>query len=351
MATALAQILTHYYTGTDIGHLAPGRTGSACCSSRGCTARCSAAPRTPGRAACGIRAVYLATAAKDGQIALESEHGRLLTYLPAPLTITSSATDHARTAPRPDGVIDGRYRGSLQIIARGRGLDVINRVGLESYVRGVVPAESPPTWPAAELEAQAIAARSYALDEHPAGRLRPLRRHPLAGVRRLDAETPATNAAVAATIGQVVTYAGAPVTTYYFASSGGETEDVQNAFAGAAPEPYLTAVLDPFDGSRFGPITMTRHQAARKLRGLLHGTLESIVVTATRCLAADPHRGGRRQPGHDDGQRADARQRARPAQHLGLLHRDPASAEPASGWDRACAKPTRVRSGPSGPSG
>ena len=38
----------------------------------------------------------------------------------------------------------------------------MNVLGLESYVRGVVPVESPPSWAPAELQAQAIAARSYA---------------------------------------------------------------------------------------------------------------------------------------------------------------------------------------------
>ena len=148
-----------------------------------------------------------------------------------------------------------------------------------------------------------------------------------------------------------MSYAGTPVTTYYFASSGGETEDVQNAMAGVAPEPYLTAVLDPYDGSRFGPIMMTRHQAARKLRGLLRGTLESIVVTqrgaSPRILSANVvgSLGATTVSG------------VTLVSALGLHSTwacftvTSASAEPASGWDRACAKPTRVRSGPSGPSG
>ena len=46
----------------------------------------------------------------------------------------------------------------------------------------------------------------------------------------VKAETPASDAAVAATSGQVVEYDGAPVMTYFFASSGGQTESVQNVF-------------------------------------------------------------------------------------------------------------------------
>jgi stage II sporulation protein D len=343
------EILKHYYTGTDIEHLAPGHWVSVLLQA-GLHSVVFGGATHAGPRRLRIHATYLATTAKDGQIALESEHGRLLTYLPAPVTITSSQPITVYGGAT-SGVTDGRYRGSLQITAAGRGLDVINRVGLESYLRGVVPAESPPTWPAAELEAQAVAARSYALTSTPQAGFdlyADTRSQEYGGY---DSETPATNAAVEATIGQVVSYAGALVTTYYFASSGGETEDVQNAMAGVAPEPYLTAVLDPYDGNRFGPITMTRHQAARKLRGLLRGTLESIVVTqrgaSPRILSANVvgSLGTTTVSG------------VTLVSALGLHSTwacftvTSATAEPASGWDRACAKPTRVRGGPSGPSG
>src|SRR5580700_2812915 len=99
------------------------------------------------------------------------------------------------------------------------------RVPLERYVRGVVSAEMPSNWPLAALEAQAIASRTYALTAD-------------AGGSRFDvysdtrsqmylgatAETATTNAAVTATAGQIVEYAGKPAITYYFASSGGMTE-------------------------------------------------------------------------------------------------------------------------------
>ena len=92
-------------------------------------------------------------------------------------------------------------------------------VPLERYVRGVVAAEMPSSWPMAALEAQAIASRTYALTSD-------------AGGSRFDvysdtrsqmylgtaAETATTNAAIAATAGQIVEYAGQPAITYYFAS-------------------------------------------------------------------------------------------------------------------------------------
>jgi stage II sporulation protein D len=42
-------------------------------------------------------------------------------------------------------------------------VNVVNAVGLDSYLQGVVPVESPSSWPLEALKAQAVAARTYAL--------------------------------------------------------------------------------------------------------------------------------------------------------------------------------------------
>ena len=98
----------------------------------------------------------------------------------------------------------------------------------------------PSSWAAAALEAQAVAARTYAITTTVDGNGYDLysdtRSQMYGGV---SAETPSTDAAVAATSGQVVTYDGKPVVTYFFASSGGHTESIQNVWAGATPEPWL----------------------------------------------------------------------------------------------------------------
>ena len=163
-------------------------------------------------------------------------------------------------------------------------------------------------------------------------------------------KTPATDAAVVATTGDVVTYAGVPVTTYYFASSGGETENVQNAMAGVTPEPYLKAVLDPYDTSRFGPITMTLHQAARRLRGLLEGRLRSIVVTrrgaSPRIISATVVGSGG----------STTVSGLTLVNALGI-HSTWAcftvtrAARLASGWDQPCAKPSKIPTSPPAPTG
>jgi len=340
------QILSHYYTGTSLGHLAGGRFVTVLLQSGLRSVVFSGASRA-GQRRLDPSSIYIATTAAGSRVALESEHGRLLARLAAPLALTGAAPLTLEGAAL-SGVIDGRYRGSLELTESGRRLEVINRVGLESYLKGVVPAESPPSWPAAELQAQAIAARSYAVASQPGPGF------DLYGDTRsqqyggYNAETPATDAAVEATIGEVVTYAGKPVTTFYFASSGGETESVQDAFPGATPEPYLTAVLDPFDTTRFGPMTMTLRAAQRKLRGLVHGSLESIVVTrrgmSPRVISADIV-GTRGTTAVSGGALAAA---------LGLqstwdcFRVTSDAARLAADWARACARPSQLPRGAPG---
>jgi stage II sporulation protein D len=85
---------------------------------------------------------------------------------------------------------------------------------------------------------------------------------------------------VAATAGQIVTYEGQPAITYFFASSGGMTEDVENGFPGAQPEPWLRGVPDEYDtGPTFAwKTTFTFAAAARSLNGLYTGSFRGIEV-------------------------------------------------------------------------
>jgi SpoIID/LytB domain protein len=157
----------------------------------------------------------------------------------------------------------------------------VRRVPLERYVRGVVSAEMPSSWPAAALEAQAVASRTYALTAHAGGSRFDVYSDTRSQVYRgLAAETARTNAAVAATAGQIVTYGGKPAITYFYASSGGMTENVENVFLGSAPEPWLTGVPDPYDrGASFEwKLSIGFAAAAARLRGLVKGAFRGIEV-------------------------------------------------------------------------
>jgi stage II sporulation protein D len=158
----------------------------------------------------------------------------------------------------------------------------VNAVGLEDYVRGVVSAESPASWPAEALKAQAVAARTYAVTTNKPGdgfdHYADTRSQVYRGVA---AETPTTDAAVAATAHEVVTYGGQPVVTYFFSTSGGRTENVENSLGGE-PKAWLKSVEDPYDDvsprHRWGPIRLTMGQASSKLKGLVKGSFRGIEV-------------------------------------------------------------------------
>jgi stage II sporulation protein D len=156
----------------------------------------------------------------------------------------------------------------------------VQAIPLERYVRGVVSAEMPAEWPLAALEAQAIASRTYALTAD-------------AGGSRFDvyadtrsqvylgkaAETARTNSAISATAGQIVTYAGKPAITYFYASSGGMTESVQNGFPGAEPEPWLQGVQDAYETAKSSwKASLGFATAAARLKGLVKGTFQGIEV-------------------------------------------------------------------------
>ncbi len=199
-----------------------------------------------------------------------------------------------------EAILAHYYTGTaLGTVARGTTVRVlmhgkVHSIPLEAYVRGVVGAEMPASWPAAALEAQAVASRTYAITDDAGGArfevYADTRSQLYLGAR---AQTAQTDAAVAATAGQVVTYGGRPAITYYFASSGGETESVQNAFPGSAPEPWLRGVADPFDG---GPlhrwsVTIPFATAAARLRGVVRGAFAGIEVLrrgwSPRIVSAD----------------------------------------------------------------
>jgi stage II sporulation protein D len=167
--------------------------------------------------------------------------------------------------------LDGNaYRGTLVVHAERARLSVVNRIGLDLYLRGVVPWEMPDDWHPEALKAQAVVARSYAL-----ATLKPGKRYDLYADTRsqvyggIRAEAWTTNRAIAATAGRVLTWSGRIATTFYHSTSGGRTVAVQEAWPRATAVPYLVSVADPHDRiskhHRWGPVRLTPAEVARKL--------------------------------------------------------------------------------------
>ncbi len=302
-----ARILRHYYRDTRVQGgrggpirvlLAEGRRRVAIGAKGGVTLR----DRAGGRRVRGApgSVVVLLPAGEDGITILRAGRPPLRRLGPVDVRPALAGDGAAFGTRRLSG---RRYRGTLRISREGSRLRVVNQLGLEAYLKGVVPREMPPQWgddgPAA-LRAQAIAARSYAL----ATRRRGDDFDAYADVRSqvyggIAAEDGRTSAAVDATRGRVVTHAGRVATTFFFSTSGGRTEDAANVFGQGAGAPYLTSVPDPFDaGSPYhrwpDPPTFSAGRLGRLLglgapaaalhvvrRGRSPRVLEVLAVTAS----------------------------------------------------------------------
>lgn len=116
------------------------------------------------------------------------------------------------------------YRGSLFITNDQKKLALINKVGLEQYLMSVVPSEVYTAWDSDALKAQAVAARTYALYEVNRNKNKAfdvyddIRSQVYHGVR---SEHLNTSKAVLSTKGEVLTYKGRLIKSYYSSSSGG----------------------------------------------------------------------------------------------------------------------------------
>jgi stage II sporulation protein D len=152
------------------------------------------------------------------------------------------------------------YRGRLEVAVSGKRLSAINVVGLEDYLAGVVPREMPAAWPAEALQAQAVAARSYALAHRVAGKSFDLysdvRSQVYGGIAGEDARA---TAAIKATAGRVLLYEDELVDALFHSTSGGRTISAAEAFG--TDVPYLVGVEDPHSAlspvNRWGPTPVT----------------------------------------------------------------------------------------------
>lgn len=126
------------------------------------------------------------------------------------------------------------YRGTLRVRLSTSAV-VVNEVGLDAYLRGVVPIEMPSSWPTEALRAQAIAARSYGASRlHPATGTFDLYDDTRSQVYRgVEGEAATTNAAIAATSGTVLLSGSAIANAMFHSTGGGATENNENVFVTA----------------------------------------------------------------------------------------------------------------------
>jgi stage II sporulation protein D len=143
-----------------------------------------------------------------------------------------------------------RFHDSVLIIAKKEKLTVINELGLEDYICGILPKEANPSWPLESLKAQAVVSRTYVLKN--------MRRHEKNGFDvcntdhcqvygGAECEDPRSNKAVADTRGAVLMYNGQMAQTLFHASCGGCTENPNNVWAwDSETPPYLRGRKDTY---------------------------------------------------------------------------------------------------------
>ncbi|MCX5686153.1 MAG: SpoIID/LytB domain-containing protein [Candidatus Omnitrophica bacterium] len=137
-----------------------------------------------------------------------------------------------------------RFRGDIDIIRKDNGrIMVVNYIGLEDYLYGVLYHEVSHRWPAEVLKAQAIAARTFALYQARQNKSQPydLRSDIYSQVYGgRTSEKWSTTRAVDLTKGEVLTYNGDIVPAYYHATCAGYTEDASALWN--MDVPYLKGV-------------------------------------------------------------------------------------------------------------
>ncbi len=200
------------------------------------------------------------------ELEIQDASGTTLIAGPAPAKVVVRPADPAtRLELDAKGPTHDTYRGALKVVLDGARARVVNRVGLDDYLRGVVPAEMPSSWPGAALRAQAIASRSYAVR----------RLHPDTGAWDLfddsrtqvylgaEVETDRTNAIIDDDPGAILVKGkhDRAINAFYHSTGGGATENNEYAFVGstgavtATPVKYLRGIADraadgtPFDAA------------------------------------------------------------------------------------------------------
>jgi len=269
-----ATILAHYYQGTVLAPIDPSTRIRVLVLSKW-----SASEAKPlvlyGRAGPWSIDGIAATLAPDARLRLiptpliggwrlvvDAADGTILYDAPAPTDFTiRGAAVETRLQLWSKPTRYDRYRGSLRVLVQSSTrVSVVNDVALEDYLGGVVPVEMPSTWPASALQAQAVAARSYA-----ARRLRPAVSYfdvpddsTSQIYRGFLAEKATTNAAIAATAASVLLSGTTIINALFHSTGGGATESNENVYTStsgrriARPVGYLRGSSDRApDGTSF----------------------------------------------------------------------------------------------------
>lgn len=167
-------------------------------------------------------------------------------------------------------------------------ITVINYVNVEDYVKGVLPYEIDPDWPAEAQKAQAVCARSFALGTHKHGSDYDLCNTTNCQVYLgANRATEASDAAVNATKGETLSYNGSSVIGYFYSSDGGATEDAANVWGGDYA--YLKGKADPYEDPNKDKwtVTLTADEIQQKVNAAGYSIGKVANVQVTKRTATD----------------------------------------------------------------
>jgi hypothetical protein len=176
------QILAHYYSGTTLGRVAPDLPVRVLLASD--YQPTTAAPaRVTARAGGWSTATFMSGGSQRffpedsyAQMTLGRDGWVVAVYSPSGSQLASTTTTDFTMNPANNQVAfemdwrDGSfkfdlYRGKMRMVGGNAGVTAVNTVGMDDYLKGVVPAEMPPLWPIEAVKSQAIAARGYAYNK------------------------------------------------------------------------------------------------------------------------------------------------------------------------------------------
>ncbi|OMF31690.1 stage II sporulation protein SpoIID [Paenibacillus sp. FSL H8-0548] len=165
----------------------------------------------------------------------------------AKITVSAAGAEPIKLTERSNR----SYRGLFELSALNGRMAVINELPFEQYLYSVVGIEMYASWPAEALKAQAVAARSYALNKGFGYQIAHVVDTTLSqAYYGVGSEYPSTIAAVDATAGEVALYNGKVIEALFSASSGGMTADAVEIWKNSIP--YLQAVKSPDISSETG---------------------------------------------------------------------------------------------------
>lgn len=183
------------------------------------------------------------------------------------------------TSPSPIIINGVSYHGTIVFEASSAGFNIVNRVDVEEYLKGVLKDEMSPAWPAEALKAQAVLARTYTLSSKKHGSYDVCAQVHCQSYGGVASESPAIDAAVNATAGELLKYGGSVAQVFYYGDSGGVSASAKAVWGKDIP--YLQARPDPITyNSPNGrwQTTLSMSQIASRLAaaGVPVGSISSI---------------------------------------------------------------------------